>query len=369
MAQERKKRRIVLTSILKPVDDTRLFEKMGISLADAGYDVFIIGFPSSHKPVHDHIHCIPLPFFKRLSLSRVLAKWRVLSTVFRLRPSIVVVSTHELLLPAVILKALTSARVVYDVRENYYRNILHSKSFPALIRYPLASLVRLKETMTAPFIDHFLLAERGYDTEFNFHRPHWTAIENKAAYSRQANRTTDRATIRLLFSGTLAESTGVYRAISLCQELHRMDERIHLTVIGYAALPEDQKKIKETVATHPYIKLIGGDSLVPHETVMEYLQQADFGIIAYPPAHHTINSRPTKLYEYLSAGLPIILERHWPWVKEFESCRPFVFVDFESPDLPKLLKEIREGQFYSNQPTDVTWTSEASKLLAVMNGL
>ena len=42
-----KKQRIVLASVLKPVDDVRMFEKIGKSLsAITGHDVFIIGYPS-----------------------------------------------------------------------------------------------------------------------------------------------------------------------------------------------------------------------------------------------------------------------------------------------------------------------------------
>ena len=40
--QEIKKRRIVLASVLKPVNDPRMFEKMGQSLS-AQYEVHIIG--------------------------------------------------------------------------------------------------------------------------------------------------------------------------------------------------------------------------------------------------------------------------------------------------------------------------------------
>lgn len=370
MAQERKKRRIVLTSILKPVDDTRLFEKMGISLAGAGYDVFIVGFPSSRKPAHNNIHFIPLPFFHRLSIYRLRAKWQVLAKIFRLRPSIVVISTHELLLPVVILKVLTRTKVVYDIRENYYRNILYSDSFPLFIRRPLAAFVRFKEMITAPIVNHFLLAERGYVDEFSFHHSRWTVIENKAVnIPARTRKPGNQGVIHLLFSGTLAESTGVYLAIRLCQQLHQLDTQVTLTIIGYAALPLDRVKIKDAIKGHPYIKLIGGNQLVPHEAVAEQIMLADFGIISYPLARHIINSRPTKLYEYLSAGLPIIVESHWPWIAAHEDCRPFVFTDFTSPDLPKLLQELTNGSFYSMPAKDVTWASEAQKLIAVLEAL
>ncbi len=347
-----------------------MFEKMGVSLAESGYEVYIIGFQSSRKPDFPGIHCIALPHFNRLSVRRWLAKWRVLSKIIQLKPAVAVISTHELLVPAVILKVLTSIKIVYDIRENYSLNILHAGTFPAIMRPIIAGLVRIKENMTSPFIDHFLLAEKGYDHEFSFHQPRCTVIENKAlASSRKPATVKDRSVIQLLFSGTLAESTGIYHAIHLCLALHQRDARITLTIIGYAALPEDRQRIRDAAKGHPYIRLMGVDQLVPHDQVTEQIQRSDFGILAYPPALHTMNSRPTKLYEYLSAGLPIILESRWPWIEDYEVCRPFVFVDFSSPDLPKLEDDLTKGSYYTAHPEDVTWDAEARKLLALLERL
>ncbi|HRI80776.1 MAG TPA: glycosyltransferase, partial [Cyclobacteriaceae bacterium] len=155
MAQERKKRRIVLASVLKPVDDTRMFEKMGASLAPHGDEVYIIGYPSAVSTVPEGIQLLPLSPFKRLSFARLLAKWTVFGKLLKLKPAVVIFNTHELILPCVLLKIIMDVRIVYDVRENYYRNILHSGSFPFFIRWPLAWLVRFKEKLLAPAVDHF----------------------------------------------------------------------------------------------------------------------------------------------------------------------------------------------------------------------
>jgi hypothetical protein len=56
LTQVIKKRRIVLASVLKPVDDTRMFEKIGVSLAGADEaEVIIIGYPSQRPPTHQTI--------------------------------------------------------------------------------------------------------------------------------------------------------------------------------------------------------------------------------------------------------------------------------------------------------------------------
>ena len=386
MAQERKKRRIVLASILKPVDDTRMFWKMGISLAQAGlYEVIIVGYPPSSTPSFPAVQFISFDTFPRISYKRVLAKWNVFLKVWKLKPDILIFNTHELLLPAVLLKICFGTTIVYDVQENYYRNILHSGSFPWIVRWPLAFLVRFKEKLLAPSIDHFFLAEKAYETEFRFHRSGWTVIENKGLtpdpspeergavlafreglHSSLSSGEGRGEALRLLFSGTLAESTGVFQAIQLAKELHLLDASITLNIIGHATLQRVQKKILNEIQGNEYICLIGGDRLVPHSDIMKAIHQADAGIISYPPSHYTKNSHPTKLFEYLSAQLPIILERHWPWTEHYLQYQPFIFFDFSKPDYPALLHELKTKQCYSRVPEDVTWASEQPKFLAIM---
>ena len=373
MAQERKKRRIVLASILKPVDDTRMFDKMGTSLAQSGeYEVFIVGYPSSSSGSAPGIQFISLAPFKRLSFQRWSARWHVFRKVWSLKPSILIFTTHELLFPALLLKILINTSIVYDVQENYYRNILLSGSFPRLIGWPLALLVRFQEKLLAPSIDHFFLAEKAYETEFKFHRGGWTVLENKAQYSGQP-RPNDpvkiRGEIRLLFTGTLAENTGVFQAITLAKELHHLQPSITLTIVGYAALVADRERIHREIKSSGFIHLIGGDALVPHLNILESIQNSDFGIMAYPLLPHTANSHPTKLFEYLSAQLPIILERHWPWKNAYEQYEPFAFINFTKPDYPTLLQELRTKRFYTKAPAEVSWKSEESKLLKSLGNL
>ena len=70
--QEIKKRRIVLASVLKPVNDPRMFEKMGQSLS-RHYEVHIIGTKSKTDSSHDNIIFHPLASYTRLSLDRMLS--------------------------------------------------------------------------------------------------------------------------------------------------------------------------------------------------------------------------------------------------------------------------------------------------------
>jgi glycosyltransferase involved in cell wall biosynthesis len=366
VAQERKKRRIVIASILKPVDDTRMMEKIGMSLQQAGYDVTVVGYPAKSLKVWPGIRVISLPAFARLSTGRIKARWTVLIKAWQERPDFFIFTTHELMGTALLLKIFSNTTLVYDVRENYYRNIRYSEAFPRILRLPLAAMVRFKEKLLAPMIDHFLLAERAYESEFRFHRGGWTVIENKAVGIEPLAR--KRGGRRLLFSGTLAVSTGVFRAINLAILMHQQDPKVTLTIAGYAASRQVQEKLAGLAQVHSWITLVGITELVSHEVIVQRIHESDLALVAYPPAHHTEGSRPTKLYEYLSAGLPMVIEGHWPWVTEFTYCQPFIIIDYDHPDIQALMLQWDQGHFYPVPAKDVTWADEAAKLLKALAG-
>lgn len=360
-----KKRRIVLASVLKPVDDTRMFEKIGASLSKVNdYEIFVIGYPTSGAPKnHQRIIQLPLKSFKRISLGRLLAPWQIMKIVYKVKPEILIVNTHELLIVGMLNRIFFGTLIIYDIRENYWRNILHTKAFPTPFRPLFAAWVRLKEILTGPFFLAFFLAEKTYAKELGFLRNRHIILENKMVVPDGFKRSMRSEKIRLLFSGTLSESTGVFEAINLAKKLHQVDSKTELTIIGFCALPSTLLKIQKEIAAMLFITLIGGDRLVPHDKILEAIAATDFGIICYPPSHHIENRIPTKLYEYLACRLPIILQKQEPWV---EICKPYqaaLEVDFLNIQPTELLNLMASTSFYNSDPVNVTWASEEPRLL------
>lgn len=343
-------------------------EKMGVSLARAGHEVTIVGYsaPGSTPP---SIKSLTIGPFSRLSLSRWFARWRVFRLAFATRPDVFIFGTYELIFPALWLKILLGTRIVYDVRENYYRNIRYSEGLNWFVRLPFAMIVRFIEKLTAPAIDHFFLAEQGYDKEFKFHRGGWTVLENKAIARTHPARSRPGGEIHLLFSGTLSESTGVFRAIRLAEELHAVNNAVRLTVAGFAATGSVRHRLLREAGKRPFVKCIGVDSLVPHDEIAALIDRCDAGIIAYLPAPQILNTVPTKLFEYLQASLPILTESHWPWLERYASFEPFVPVSFENPDADGILNMLINSPLHTTPVPDVDWSSEEGKLIEAIKNI
>src|SRR5690349_5311773 len=161
------KTRILLASLLKPVNEPRMYEKIGKSLTKLPeVDVHICGYhATSVLPNSANLFLHPLFSFKRLSIGRLLAQFKYFRFLFQLKPGVVIVATHELLLVTIIYKLISGCKVLYDVQENYYRNLKYQQNYPPGVKTILANLVRAFEIVTAPFVDHFLAAEENYAQE------------------------------------------------------------------------------------------------------------------------------------------------------------------------------------------------------------
>jgi hypothetical protein len=373
--QEMKKRRIVLASILKPINDTRMFEKIGVSLAQSEqYEVHIIGYPGEASAAKADVHFHPLARFERLSFGRLIARLKALQFIIKVKPQLLVVTTHELLEVAILIRILFGTRIIYDIQENYARNILFTDAFPRVIRSLIAFLIRLKEWLTSPFFSQFLIAEKCYAQELGFIKNKFIVIENKCRVPHDFHRNPDKEFVQLIFTGTIAESTGIFQAIDLAKKLHAVESKVRLTILGYCSQEKVLLQVEDEVSNNSFIRLVGGKNLVRHSSIMNAISTANFGLISYPLSRHTENKIPTKLYEYLACQLPILLQNHKPWINTSKSCEATIVIDFKKPETESILAQIKQVLANPSPGSSIisyafTWQSEEKKLLDLVNNI
>ncbi|NJN41302.1 MAG: glycosyltransferase family 4 protein [Flammeovirgaceae bacterium] len=329
----------------------------------------LVGNSVINIPVHTHIRFISIPVNKRLSLSRLLAGIRHMRVYLKLKPSLLIIGTHELLWPSLLLRLFTRTKIIYDVRENYYLNIRHSSAFPLPVRLLIALYVRAKEIITAPFVTHFTLAEFVYSQQLPFINERFTVIENKSA--RNSVRSNRKLTepVKIIFTGTIAESTGIYEAIDFVIGLQKNNLNVNFTIIGFTALYRDLLRIKNKIAEFDFIQLVGGNQRVPHDQIIAAIKAADFGIIHYPESSHTLDRIPTKYFEYLSHQLPFFMDSTSSLFAEAIAYPACIGVDFRNPEYAQTITKIKEIKFYQMLPKATTWDSEEEKLLQLLRQL
>lgn len=370
MPQVNKLRRIVIASVLKPVDESRMFEKIGLSLANTGqFEVHILAYPSTSPPetpenIFLHPHATP---FHRISWLRILSPLKIARKIISLRPEIVILTTHELVWIGFICKLFLQCKIIYDVQENYLRNILYTKSFPFLIKPFIAGWVRIKEFLSRLFVSHYILAEKGYARELSFAKPS-IILQNKLpkAIADAFSKISFSGFSNLIFSGTLSETTGVYKAIDIVKNLHTIDPLFSLTIIGYSPLAADFNKLQQLTGTYTFIRFLGKQQPVTHNAILDEIKRADFGIIYYPDNKSTVCSISTKLYEYLGLSLPILI-LHNTESHELVLSNEAGIVLSEYIDYNQLIRQMKAVNPKGSIQAELLWESEFPSLLRILN--
>jgi glycosyltransferase involved in cell wall biosynthesis len=117
---------------------------------------------------------------------------------------------------------------------------------------------------------------------------------------------------------------------------------------------------------------------VPHEQLGSYLERAHIGFLAHDPLIYERNI-PTKLFEYMAAGLPIVTTRAAMTAHFLEQAPAGVMVDSQDPrdyaqaivDLWRDPERLHAMSWLGRQAFEqrYNWESEGQKLLALYQEL
>ncbi|GAB3866024.1 hypothetical protein GCM10028824_05940 [Hymenobacter segetis] len=372
----------MLASVLKPVDDTRMRGKFAETLAGRPQvQVHVAGRNAAGPSVS---LAAPGVFqhgiFKgsRLSLERLATQLRYWQLLRRLKPDLVIVHAPELLPLTLLWHWLKKGRkFVYDIRENYALNVSTQRVYQGFTRRWLAAGLRWVEARTVRRAAGVILAEASYADELPFLNElppsRVVVLENK--YQPQLGEILRQQPIklpspteplRLLYSGTISELNGVWEAIALAEQLRAAwPGGVRLTIIGFCQQPELLRQLQETAARNSdWLTLIGGVQPVAHADIVAEIGQSHLGLLAYRPHPSSERCRPTKLFEYLAHGLPVLASPNPLWQEVLDAYSAGLSVDFGQPiDAAALVVRLQRHSFYPHGiPTDVLWDGEGKKL-------
>lgn len=366
--------KIVIASVLKPVYEPRMYEKIAITLSkNQGASVHVIGYGATDQ-VHDgKISSYGLGTFNRLSFKRLLAPFKVLRLLFQLQPTLAIACTHELLIPFLLYKIMHPAvKLVYDLQENYYLNILHTKAFPSFFRWPIALWVRSKERLTLPFFFQVIAAENCYVSEMPFIRSKVLVVANKALVDPVVAEARKNMVLKertcLLYSGTISPEYGIYEAIDLAEKLHAADPTFYLRIVGYCADQKEQKVLRDYISDKSFVEALPFDQPVPHKEILKAIREANWGLVAYRDNVATRHRIPTKLYEYISHQLPVLSTTNTTWQELVTTYDAGLCINYKQTHIDLLIRLLKMPGFYRSTADrgELSWEEEAKKLSAIV---
>lgn len=360
-----KKEVVVVASVLKPVDDTRMYEKMAQSLVRTGkFRVNILGFFSNTHSTYRDIDFRPIFHFNRNHYRRLLANWFFFQALTKCKPDVIIVTTPELA-PATLGYHLLHQKVklFYDMVENYQLNLLHHHQNRTTLRKIMAKVITFWEKQLMRKSTTVLFAEKGYYQEKPCLSTFPTLLlENKVCFTLNGSSTRQRiiqTNLSLVYTGTISLAYGIWDALRLVEQLRRiLNDKLTFHLIGHVTQSATYHELRHYVRKHSWIRADISQQPIPHQKLINAMQHADIGLVCHQPLPSIRNCFPTRIWEYMACGLPFIVQDHAPWV---EYCQPWncaIPLDFSQSEWPvtTIIKQIYQQDFYSNGiPESIYW--------------
>lgn len=280
--------------------DTRIYHKECKSLALAGYEVTLIAphADGGHSQNGVKLRAVRPPRNRRERMTATIAA--VHQAAVRENASIYHLHDPELLPVGVLLK-MQGKKVIYDVHEDY-SGTMHGKQWiPSALHGPASFALGVCEAMLARACDRVIAATPTIAQKFwpartrlvqNFPWIHELRCSDALPYERREDIA--------VYVGWLGDDRG-FREMSRAIELAAKTLPVRL-VVGGTLIPGAKMQLANDAAN----KLVEYAGFLTRPEVANLLARAKAGLVTLRPTKNAVNAQPTKLFEYMSAGLPVI---------------------------------------------------------------
>lgn len=304
-------KRVVHLTTAHARGEVRIFLKECLSLAGAQHEVHLVvadGLGSdSIRGVTIHDAGAVKGRFQRM----LVLPWRM----FRLARSLRAASYHfhepELLLVALPLLA-GGAKVIYDSHEDVPRAILSREWIGEGQRRVVSSVFEAFENFVARRISAVVGATDHIALRFSRVNANSVAINNyplESEISTEIARST--ANRNICYIGGISRARGI---VEMVKALELVDARLIL------AGPFETAETEKIVRNLPGWGKVDYRGVISRSEVHEIMAVSQAGLLFFHPEPNHVDAQPNKMFEYMSAGLPVLASDFPLWRQILESA-------------------------------------------------
>lgn len=313
-----------LTS-LHPPFDIRIFVKECRSLAHQGYDVTLVA-PHDRNERRDDVYIRGIPRSSRRLARMTVTAFRVYREAARANADIYHFHDPELISFALVL-ALRGRRVIYDVHEDVPRALMSpGKDYvPAALKPALGWLLERVERFAARRFSACVTATPAIGARFKAMRARVEVINNfpivgelaPAAGATWANRQN-----ALVYLGNIAASRGSHEMVRAMAGVTK-ELGARLKLVG----AHDSAAARQVLTILPGWEHVDDCGVMGRAEVARLLAHVYAGLVLFHPEPNHVEAQPNKLFEYMSAGIPVIASDFPLWRQLIEGERCGFLVD------------------------------------------
>ena len=299
--------RVVHLTSVHSAFDVRIFHKECRTLADAGYEVTLVA-PHDKAEFVDGVQIEPVSRNTSRRSRMTHTAWVVYRKALASGADICHLHDPELLPVGVLLK-LAGRRVIYDAHEDLSEDILIKSWIPRRVRGLVSASSRAIEQLATHAFDFVVSATPTIAK--NFHPKKNVIVQNFPVVDELVRGTEVPYTQRdplLAYVGSITEVRGVQQMVAAMHELPaRLASRMLL--VGGIQNPSLGYRLRNS----PGWERVDYFGFQERAGVASLLGRARVGLVVLHPVPSYLPSYPTKLFEYMSVGIPVIASNFPTW--------------------------------------------------------
>ena len=311
----------ILTSVHPPFD-TRIFHKEAKSLVEAGYDVTLIAQHDKEEIV-DGIRILPLLKPKNRLERMTKIVWLVYQKALDLDADIYHFHDPELI-PVGLLLKFHGKRVIYDVHEDVPRQNLSKPYIPVAFRKPISLMIGALEAFSARRFDGVVTATPFINRRFLELGANAVNVNNYPLVSElyAAENQWKNKEKAVCYVGGIARIRGAFEMV----------DAIGKTKYKLLLAGNIETDIEEDLKQTPGWRQVEALGFVDREGVRATMARSTAGLVLFHPEPNHIDAQPNKMFEYMSAGIPVIASNFPLWREIIEGAECGMCVDPLNPE-------------------------------------
>ena len=297
-----------------PRDDVRIMHKQCRSLANAGFDVVLVVADGKGDEKIDQVKILDTGQAGSRSSRMIKGAKNVASKGAELSADLYHIHDPELI-PWGLWLRRKGHRVVFDAHEELPAQIRTKHYLPAGVRGPLAHGIAIGEGLAFPRFSGLVGATPRITEILAKRNDHVALVANYPLADEFHSADHRSKQDYVLFVGSISRIRGLAQLVE-AMALVKNEIRLHL--VGRAA-PDGIESLIEQSPGRAFTEVLGP---IPRSAVATQMRHALCGIVTFLDAPNHRSSQPNKLFEYMSAGIPVIASNfdYWRTLIEGEGC-------------------------------------------------
>ncbi len=298
--------------------DVRIFVKECISLENNQFNVSLIVSDGFGSEIKNDISIYDTFKTKYSRILRIIKNYNpILKKAIEINADIYHFHDPELIPVGIKLK-LIDKTVIYDVHEDMPRDILSKEWIPFFLRRIVSFFFEKYENNRSQYFDCIITSTPFIKRRFDRYNKKTVNINNFPILKEFNNSKLKPKKNQICYIGFLSRVRGLYEILD---SLSYCDAKLILAGNFSDSAFETGLRNHRNWAKVNYL------GYVNRETVNNILSESNIGFVTFHPIIYHFNSLPTKMFEYMAAGLPVIAS-HFPyWIQLLSKYNCSVFVD------------------------------------------